>query len=405
MNITFNEQVFTSIASGSASGTLTPSDFSLSISGGTAALASATPTFVDLKTGNLIANYPFNNDTSTSTFYRDITGNSSFIIDSSTNSTTNYLNDDLGLYSDGTNQYSGGGTGDIKTPSINVDRTKSFAIELDFRMEVLGYGNNSIGRPVIVAGTSYRWLGIEVNDNGNPGILYNNNNHSFATDIQLETNKWYKGKIEYDFGVINLYIDNNLVKSVGTPSNTVTFTAEGEGSTFDEVLTNTNYSISQTFKGYWKNLKVYNSAKNTNYEIGFELSNAANGQETITVGLNSNSVYDSGANVASTSQSSNTTSLYESETPYILEPTIPGYEYMGSNNGNLYFISENSLSWNAAAVSATAAINDIDAFGGLIVISDQNENNFSYKEQKFSLDAWSSYCQLLFGLNEFLYID
>ena len=243
-------------------------------------------------------------------------------------------------------------------------------------MEVLGYGNNSIGRPVIVAGTSYRWLGIEVNNAGNPGILYNNNNHSFATDIQLETNKWYKGKIEYDFGVINLYIDNNLVKSVGTTSNTVTFTAEGQGSTFDEVLTNTNYSISQTFKGYWKNLKVYNSAKNTNYEIGFELSNAANGQETITVGLNSNSVYDSGANVASTSQTSNTTSLYESETPYILEPTIPGYEYMGSNNGNLYFISENSLSWNAAAVSATAAINDIDAFGGLIVISDQNENNF-----------------------------
>lgn len=376
LNITFNEQVFTSIASGSASGTLTPSDFSLSISGGTATLSSATPTFVDLKTGNLIANYPFNNDTSTSTFYQDITGNSSFIIDSSTNSTTNYLNDDLGLYSDGTNQYSGGGTGDIKTPSINVDRTKSFAIELDFRMEVLGYGNNSIGRPVIVAGTSYRWLGIEVNDNGNPGILYNNNNHSFATDIQLETNKWYKGKIEYDFGVINLYIDNNLVKSVGTPSNTVTFTAEGQGSTFDEVFTNTNYSISQTFKGYWKNLKVYNSAKNTNYEIGFELSNAANGQETITVGLNSNSVYDSGSNVASTSQSSNTTSLYESETPYILEPTIPGYEYIGSYNGNLYFISENSLSWNSAAVSATAAINEIDAFGGLIVISDPPENNF-----------------------------
>mgnify|MGYP003314731899 CR=1 FL=1 len=143
----------------------------------------------------------------------------------------------LGIYSDGTNQYSGGGTGDIKTPSINVDRTKSFAIELDFRMEVLGYGNNSIGRPVIVAGTSYRWLGIEVNNAGYPGILYNNNNHSFATDVQLETNKWYKGKIEYDFGVINLYIDNNLVKSVGTPSNTVTFTAEGQGSTLDEVLT------------------------------------------------------------------------------------------------------------------------------------------------------------------------
>jgi hypothetical protein len=194
--------------------------------------------------------------------------------------------------------------------------------------------------------------------------------------VQLETNKWYKGKIEYDFGVINLYIDNNLVKSVGTPSNTVTFTAEGQGSTFDEVFTNTNYSISQTFKGYWKNLKVYNSAKNTNYEIGFELSNAANGQETITVGLNSNSVYDSGSNVASTIQSSNTTSLYESETPYILEPTILGYEFMGSNNGNLYFISENSLSWNSAAVSATAAINDIGAFGGLIVISDPPENNF-----------------------------
>ena len=46
-------------------------------------------------------------------------------------------------------------------------------------------------------------------------LIYNNN-HSFATDVQLETNNWYKGKIEYDFGVINLYIDNNWNKRIKT---------------------------------------------------------------------------------------------------------------------------------------------------------------------------------------------
>jgi len=370
LSVTFNEEVFTSLSStGTGSGTLIPADFSLSVSGGTAQLSSSTPSYVELKTGNLIANYPLTNDTSSATFYKDITGNHSNLTDSSTNSTTNFINGELGVYSDGLYHHSSAGTGPLNTPSINVDRTKSFAIELEFRME------NNVNRPVIIAGTSYRWLGIDVNSSGNPGILYNNAITSYDTSTQLEVNRWYKGKIEYDFGVIKLYIDNNLVKTVGSTSNTVTFTAEGQGATFDEVLTNTNYSNSEVFKGYWKNLKVYNSLKNTNYEIGFELSNLANGQETLTVGVNTNSIFDSGGNAASSIQNSNTTNLWNSDTPLILEPTIPEYKFLGSYNGNLYFISENTADWDTANASATAAISAIEAFGGLAVIGDQNENN------------------------------
>ena len=43
-----------------------------------------------------------------------------------------------------------------------------FSFELDFKMDELK------NMPILVAGTSYRWLGIEVNSSGNPGILYNN---------------------------------------------------------------------------------------------------------------------------------------------------------------------------------------------------------------------------------------
>ena len=93
LSVTFNEEVFTSLSStGTGSGTLIPADFSLSVSGGTAQLSSSTPSYVELKTGNLIANYPLTNDTSSATFYKDITGNHSNLTDSSTNSTTNFIN-------------------------------------------------------------------------------------------------------------------------------------------------------------------------------------------------------------------------------------------------------------------------------------------------------------------------
>ena len=50
------------------------------------------------------------------------------------------------------------------------------------------------------------------------------------------------------------------------------------------------------------------------------------------------------------------------------EPTIPGYDFIGDNEGSFYFISKSASNWNSALVSATAAISDINAFGGLISI-------------------------------------
>ena len=360
----FNEEVFTN----TSGATLTASDFNLTMSGGTGSLSSSSPSFIDLKTGGLLAHYPFTNDSSSSNFYKDITNNHSNVTDQSTFANSNV--DYKGIYSDGI--YCVGNCnngGPIKTPSINVDRTKSFSFELDFKMDELK------NMPILVAGTSYRWLGIEVNSSGNPGILYNNATRTYDSNTQLVSNKWYRAKIEYDFGVIKLYIDNNLVKTAGSTSSSITFTAEAQGTTFDEVLTNYNYSNGQVYKGYWKNLKVFDSAKNQNYEIGFEISSPLNGQEVITVGLNSNSIYDSSGNVASTNQSSNTVNLSDSEPPNILEPTVPGYDFIGDSEGSLYFISKSASNWNSALVSATAAVNEINAFGGLISIRDQAKNN------------------------------
>ena len=360
----FNEEVFTN----TSGATLTASDFNLTMSGGTGSLSSSSPSFLDLKTGGLLAHYPFTNDSSSSNFYKDITNNHSNVTDQSTNANSNV--DYKGIYSDGI--YCVGNCnngGPIKTPSINIDRTKSFSFELDFKMDELK------NMPILVAGTSYRWLGIEVNSSGNPGILYNNATRTYDSNTQLVSNKWYRAKIEYDFGVIKLYIDNNLVKTAGSTSSSITFTAEAQGTTFDEVLTNYNYSNGQVYKGYWKNLKVFDSAKNQNYEIGFEISSPLNGQEVITVGLNSNSIYDSSGNVASTNQSSNTVNLSDSEPPNILEPTVPGYDFIGDSEGSLYFISKSASNWNSALVSATAAVSEINAFGGLISIRDQAKNN------------------------------
>ena len=91
----FNEEVFTN----TSGATLTASDFNLTIAGGTGSLSSTTPSFLDLKTGGLIAHYPFTNDSSSSNFYKDITNNHSNVTDQSTYANSNV--DYKGIYSDG----------------------------------------------------------------------------------------------------------------------------------------------------------------------------------------------------------------------------------------------------------------------------------------------------------------
>ena len=88
----FNEEVFTN----TSGATLTASDFNLTMSGGTGSLSSASPSFLDLKTGGLLAHYPFTNDSSSSNFYKDITNNHSNVTDQSTNANSNV--DYKGIY-------------------------------------------------------------------------------------------------------------------------------------------------------------------------------------------------------------------------------------------------------------------------------------------------------------------
>ena len=64
----FNEEVFTN----TSGATLTASDFNLTMSGGTGSLSSSSPSFIDLKTGGLLAHYPFTNDSSSSNFIKTL---------------------------------------------------------------------------------------------------------------------------------------------------------------------------------------------------------------------------------------------------------------------------------------------------------------------------------------------
>ena len=111
-------------------------------------------------------------------------------------------------------------------------------------------------QPVWVIGTRCRWLGFYLREDGTIALLYNN-----ANFLNLRTNyffnKWQNAKISYDGTKVNIFLDNSLAGSINTGNGYVSLDYETCGPTDTEIGV-TNYSNGEVFKGYIRNLKVYN---------------------------------------------------------------------------------------------------------------------------------------------------
>lgn len=170
----------------------------------------------------------------------------------------------------------------VLSPQINNFLFDDFYIGFDFMVE------EYLTQPVIVGGTSYRWLGLYLNADSTISLYYNNSNFEVST-VTYETMQWYTGSITYDGTTARIYLNGELVTAWTT---SLTYIAT------DTEIGTRNYATVGTLKGYLRNLIIINDhaagkKELFNTTISF-LPNPANDYLTIS-GSNQNSainIYD-----------------------------------------------------------------------------------------------------------------
>jgi len=147
---------------------------------------------------------------------------------------------DGSVYSNGIYAYSAGGS-TIQTPYISSLNFNKFSISVDFKIN----SNPSFRNPIVVGGSSYRWLGINVESNGTISMLWNNSNITSSSKT-IPLGVYNTAYIQYNGSTAELYLNGELAC-------TQKFTLQNGG---DKNVQNTNYSNGTTFKGYLKNLVI-----------------------------------------------------------------------------------------------------------------------------------------------------
>jgi len=134
------------------------------------------------------------------------------------------------------------GPSDVHTPTLTGFDSTNFTMEVDFKSDSMG----TLTRPVIVGGSTYRWLGVTLDPDGKLSLLHNNSTQVKGT-LNYATNVWQTAKITYSAGIARLYLNDVLSASATT--------ALAFGSRFD--FTSNNTSNGSNFKGNLRNLRVY----------------------------------------------------------------------------------------------------------------------------------------------------
>ncbi len=138
----------------------------------------------------------------------------------------------------------------IETPLINNFDFDDFTVIIDFFIEE--YPANKI--PIIMGGPTWRWVGSYVDKNGKVSLVVNNMSDSFNSDEVATLNQWHTLAFSYNHTSkeLQLYLDNNLVLNEIVP-----ILEHGDN---ENKFLNANWGNGDTYKGYWRNLKIYNSS-------------------------------------------------------------------------------------------------------------------------------------------------
>lgn len=148
-----------------------------------------------------------------------------------------------GVFHNGIYYYSTNGQ-DIRTPIMSSLNTTDFQVNVEFQLA----GLPASRAPVLMGGSSYRWLGIYVQGNGIVGIKHNNSNLLWSTTT-LTTGVWYSAGLRYELGNVELFINGASVLQAAIGPLT-----DGNNKNF----TTNDFSNGGAHHGWIRNLLVVN---------------------------------------------------------------------------------------------------------------------------------------------------
>lgn len=155
----------------------------------------------------------------------------------------------MGVCQNGVYYNSTGGLGqDIRTPAISTLSPTDGQMDVEFNLTALPT-NPTFGGPVIVAGTGWRWVGIEIDTVGTVVVLHNNSIRTPSTTT-VTPGTWYSASLRWQSGVVQLFLNGTLIQQVTTG-------LLNDGG--DRVITTNNYSVGTALHGCIRNLSIYNN--------------------------------------------------------------------------------------------------------------------------------------------------
>ena len=148
-------------------------------------------------------------------------------------------------------------------PTFDINK---FQIEVEFNVTQLPSLSDPRPRltmPIIVGSRTARWLGIFIDTSGNMGFKYNNDssNYIWSNTAISGIGVWNSSRISYDNGLVELYLNNQLLLSqnvgpLNTFQNTFNFSV-------------TDFSAGNPLNGCIRNLIISSSIISI-FENGFE---------------------------------------------------------------------------------------------------------------------------------------
>ena len=134
----------------------------------------------------------------------------------------------------------------IQTPLIESINDDKFAIQIDFKIN-----NAEVNlMPIIIGGSSYRFVGLEVHSDSVLVMLTNNVERNIIEGVNLRPNVWYNAVIIHNKtdSTTEVYLNHNLVHTKKVHLNYPNYDAK---------VLNSSFSSGKAFNGCWKGLKFY----------------------------------------------------------------------------------------------------------------------------------------------------
>jgi len=159
-----------------------------------------------------------------------------------------------GIYSNGIYAGNDENGSSISTPQIVGFNFDDLTIKVEFLIEE--YPEHTM--PIIMAGSSWRWLSAWMNED-KIALKVNNGSIYEISDVVVSLDQWHSVTISYNKveGKARLHLNDGLILTVDVEEIT-----NGENAR----ITNYDGGSAKTYKGYWRNMEIHNTAVVANIE-------------------------------------------------------------------------------------------------------------------------------------------